>query len=763
MHSRDRLLDPDLDQDQDQETADVSHEGRQISRRYAKERKDNMMPYEVLRSVSVDYSSLMIDGSHYMMVLPLVTEANKAEFDAPMSDAQDWAEAIFTDLTYVCFPHIKHPTSAISSARTRLEFHKAVREELVHILCSEHCGFKLEQKITSNQDELILQISLDDPKAQQSIADHMTYRRAVEHHVFPRNEYPTDAWENGRFVRDESTQYVPLYEPYSIKRTGMFQPLKEIDLVRMVRKRMREFFSLEQLLKSGVCRQIVPVHTWSAKQSGGVGLLELYKAGWSDPRAILQWTGLHDDSVRAYFGEEFGFFWHWFNFTTRYLMLFPAPVGALLWIQRSILSKYENFETNGILRISFASLLILWGALYTKLYQRRSNFKKLVWGMTDYMEVASVRRHFSYKYRGTWKEGVQRFLHWLLALLFVIETLAVVWYISQLYRHARLNPDMPMWFGLRGSTWAWVSIHLTTINIKVVDAVWSRLSPLLSELENWRTDQDCKEAKIAKLFFVKSVVHYYPFLYTAFLKNFVEGCPGDQLEGCLPELKNSLFYFYVLNLFLLLLGILIPMAMTIWRVQKKTTNSKTTYVFYMELQAMSLPYTDESDDIMPLIFELGFVTMFTVVMPIIPVLSTVRNLITLRLLAYKYSFLTQRPYPRGSEGIGTWAAIIEALTYAGVTCNVAFAVFVMPPLVTLSMEHKCIIFILAERLLYLVKLAVQVGLDAKDAVQVRVEEHFSDHRDRIIANAGNHEAMAPTSTKVYLAMDAASAEDARST
>merc|ERR1719162_1922153 len=53
------------------------------------------------------------------------------------------------------------------------------------------------------------------------------------------------------------------------------------------------------------------------------------------------------------------------------------------------------------LRLVFTLFMCMWGAVYTKHYQQRSNFKIMEWGMKDYSNAAKVRPKYDPTYRGS--------------------------------------------------------------------------------------------------------------------------------------------------------------------------------------------------------------------------------------------------------------------------------------------------------------------------------------------------------------------------
>lgn len=103
-------------------------------------------------------------------------------------------------------------------------------------------------------------------------------------------------------------------------------------------------------------------------------------------------------------------------------------------------------------------------------------------------------------------------------------------YLTARRREALDTPEGTT-FGMPNAAVVPVFKYLVTLNIKVVGFLWASLSPWLSEQENFRTDAELKSAMVLKLFAVKFVIFYYPFIYTLFIQPNMEGCDGGTMEG----------------------------------------------------------------------------------------------------------------------------------------------------------------------------------------------------------------------------------------
>merc|ERR1719188_445509 len=128
---------------------------------------------------------------------------------------------------------------------------------------------------------------------------------------------------------------------------------REVDCIRMVRRRMADFIRSPKLLASGVALQIFPANTYPA-------LMELHKSGWNDWKRVFQWPGTqHSDAVRDYFGEEVGFFFHWFNFFNRYLVV-AGIMGGLVYIIELLTTDDICPELSPVSESGSESSILIW-------------------------------------------------------------------------------------------------------------------------------------------------------------------------------------------------------------------------------------------------------------------------------------------------------------------------------------------------------------------------------------------------------------------
>ena len=210
------------------------------------------------------------------------------------------------------------------------------------------------------------------------------------------------------------------------------------------------------------------------------------------------------------------------------VLLFLAMITIFVWHDLKGESNYA------IMQSANAANIWLTADLGCEKKQGQRATEKLILLIDIYTSSSlqsKVRKEFSDAYRGTVCEGSQNLVHWILCLLFMLETVVAAECITKIRSRAFSDPEGST-FGISNGTLVLLAKYAITLNIKLVDSIWTPLSTWLSKKENWRTETDLKANMVVKLFAVKFVVFYYPFAFTIFVQPYeAEGCDGGEMSG----------------------------------------------------------------------------------------------------------------------------------------------------------------------------------------------------------------------------------------
>jgi len=448
------------------------------------------------------------------------------------------------------------------------------------------------------------------------------------------------------------------------------------------------------------------------------------------------------DYLANYFGVQVAYYYHFVNMYTRFL-LGPAICSIIVLSLR--FSSSVGHHRHQLVNMIYGIGLCIWTTYFLASYNQSLHLKSLRWGMDGTSSASAlVRQQFRDEDRDTVSERLRNIFHWMLCFLFICETVGVTAFVSSTRLAAFKNPDGAT-FGLPNNVAIHAFKYIIIANIKAVNALWTRLSPYLSNHENWRTDVELKSNMVLKLFAVKFVVSYYPFFYTVFLQQHLEGCEGDVMEGCLAQLRSDLASFFVFQVVWEAGEVLFMLAMAYWR--KSTELAKINCFDYFQYQALCKPYTmtDEVADYMNGVLNFGFVALFGVTTPGICILCFLGAFPTKRLTAYKLCYARQRVIPRLQHGVGSWFSILRFLAYVGATSTCYIVMFLFDSW-DLSPCQSVLAFVFAERVVWALQFIVHSFLGAKSVAQKRIEE-YNDSVLEAVLERHAHETVARGSTR----------------
>jgi len=707
------------------------------------------------KDIKIFGSSVVRDDEnwHFAIVFPLIPPG--------ISESKDWGQNVSVETMqeklqlyfrpcvleneHEDFAYL-HIETTFAEDMTKREFHEAIRFVLATLLAGHHMGFKLKSSPSIDMDELLLclemtkgrSVDLEHTKAwvphfvspryntHEQLADATGMRIQLDPTRYPKDiQCPTKSLDSSRNF--EGNEYVPASMQYSKERAKYFRPLSDLDLIRLCRLRMNQFIDFEHLMSDGVVKQdgIFCVHKWRRssmfakpsrerpKDVDGDNAAE-YPHGFSSVRLadILQWPGdQHLNYVKEYFGEEIAFCFHWLSFFTRMLMV-PTVMGCFVAAVRPLPYFEENPKHMQTLEISWMVLMILWSATFGEFYNRQSAMYIEAWGMADYQVQEVERPTFKKGLIGTSREDFRRMLHWFGILVVLAYTVTFNFYISTQRAEMLKYPDALYWFGYPGKVSQNFAKYIVTINITLVDSIWGMVSPAMSKSENHRTPVELRNAMVLKLIVVKVFVYYYPFWYIAFVQRHVEGC---NIGGttCLEYLESSLIVFLLLHIIFVFLMAGISALSTrvkIWR-ELRSVPSDKQYTF-LEAQAKCPSYEAETEiaDFLELITSLGLVMQFSIILPMIPLLQLLSNLVELRVSAYKMVNIFRRVPGRGSEGIGSWSSSIYCISWLALIVNVGLGVFFMKPMKDWDFDKQILTFVVVEHALVGLKVFVELAI-----------------------------------------------------
>ena len=228
----------------------------------------------------------------------------------------------------------------------------------------------------------------------------------------------------------------------------------------------------------------------------------------------------------------------------------------------------------------------------------------------------------------------------------------------------------------------------------------------MTDWENQETESDYTDSLTFKLFCFQFVNSYSSLFYIAFLKGSTkDGCNN---QDCMGELQTQLGTIYVTNLFLNIIEIGIPLVTTRMKLKGELKRAKLNNkdLTEEEIEVLKSTYDNPLDDYMEMVISYGYIVLFGVAFPFVPVMALFLALVEVRVDAWKLCHLTRRPFPARDNSIGIWIHIIEAVSYIGAAVNIGIVLFTADAFHISDTATKWIFFLAVEHGIFVLKFAL---------------------------------------------------------
>jgi len=273
--------------------------------------------------------------------------------------------------------------------------------------------------------------------------------------------------------------------------------------------------------------------------------------------------------------------------------------------------------------------------------------------------------------------------------------------------------------------------------ITLANTAYIKTANHLTNFENHRTESQHQRSRIFKVFLFQFINSYFYLYNAAFLKKLrikvfgygPEQCinnPYNDLEkDCLYDLSyqvvvlfgsiivtNNVFEIGVSNVLTMLRKMLCCCCGGCGCCGTKKKNDddlkqKSTLRRQYELDAYEGTFGDYAE----IVIQFGYVSLFAVAMPAIPILALFNNwCIESWVDRKKLLFWRQRPPPQSAEDIGLWIRILDVLGFIAVLTNVGVCIFTSGAFDQETFETKFGYFILIEHCVLILQLGIKYGV-----------------------------------------------------
>lgn len=626
---------------------------------------------------------------------------------------------------------------------SRLDFQNAVVKTMVDILCGHKVALELNTIQSADHDEIFLCLKVPEHNDDfvRECADSEAYRAKLKPVAYT-NAGITDPLP--KVLGEEC----PAWLAYEDLESHKFEDFREIDKLRMMRRRIGHFISLSEAQRAGVVVNSFVAHKWSQLEALNKREMRFSNLTWWFQVPNYQKL----EPVKEYFGEEITLFFHWFAYYIHQL-IFPACLGFIIFFRRflPITVVQQRYIQDG-----YAIFMALWAAQFCEQYSRLTMQQSTLWGTRNYDLVASVRPeyreengHMEKRWKRIGASIMVLFLFCIMSGIVIIQTFRHTMithpsdvYITSTVKTLSGDRDIAVKFGKK------LGALLITAQIKTLDFVWSKISVYCTNAENHKTYSRWTKSLIYKTVFVKFFNAMYPFIYFAFAKEYVEGCKTHIPEGtsdrrrielqmcaCITGLQLYIMTFFVVHMMVVAAMLVKRFVFAKYKIKKdldKPGVDKTQFT-YLQFQAKCDAFSgvDMINDYMEATVQFGLVVCFSVVLPVLTVLAILSNMLEYRLIAFRQCYVVQRAHPAGADGIGAWLEFFKLVSYMAIAVNAGLAVFAMLPFKEYPMETKLLLFLAIEHALLFLKLGVEASIPDIPRDVDRADDKNHDAVDKI--------------------------------
>jgi len=440
---------------------------------------------------------------------------------------------------------------------------------------------------------------------------------------------------------------------------------------------------------------------------------------WLDENWLKKWD-LHSllhppiNDIRDYFNEPIAFY---FSFMESYLRwLIPLSLFGTAWFVLQLTQSRSSFTGMEV----FIVFVIIWSVCFVDFWKRRQSTLCVRWGMHNFSRKEVARPLFLGQWTVDDTTGLPiesfpsewsylKLFGGFTGLFFLISSVLVaISLIIALRNLMTLNngdpvcypssdtyPDCTEYQCTDGTTqadctnnggdvrdlqiyWLMMVGGINAIQIFIFNTIFTKVSKFLNEWENHKTQAAFDDSMVIKSFAFKFVNAFGSLYYIAFIAKYY-----DQSSDYSNDRVISLLQFQLLSLFGVALiiqnlqEVLIPVLLR-WIVKYRSRNEEVDgeVVSPVEEQLELGVYTNTLEDMSEIVIQYGYVTLFLICLPIVPLFAFLNNIVEVKVDGIKLVRYSRRPQPFGAQGLGSWISVLEFLSVISVLTNVALFTFV---------------------------------------------------------------------------------------
>jgi hypothetical protein len=433
--------------------------------------------------------------------------------------------------------------------------------------------------------------------------------------------------------------------------------------------------------------------------------------------------------VAEYFGESIALYFAWMHFYSRFLLI-PSGVGAVCFVVQLCRPSDKVLQW---IRLLYSVVIMIWASFFAVCWRRRCSELLYQWGT---LEVHTYGRGDQTRpqFRGVKKWDRAGGSEWLvypkrkraMTLVFTVSAVLLLMGLVGAGLVSLLQSKDVAKKNIGETPGNAVIILGTSFFVPVSYMIFRTFSGWLNDWENYRTDSQNRNALVVKLFSFRFICVFTPMYFFAFFAS------GDS-DVKMRELRNALLSFMTFGQYWYMFCMtFVPYGYQYFyklpRLKEKLRKARNqleekigecaspaqTFARRLQDEAESplwleqdLHEYDADDDYSMSVLQFGYVTLFSVALPLAPLVALINNSVQTRVDAFKLCRTRRRPIARKTHGIGVWDNVLDVMTSISIVTNCALVGFTWSNMPDMSWSTKILIFLGCEHVLFFIKYCAQ--------------------------------------------------------
>ena len=439
-------------------------------------------------------------------------------------------------------------------------------------------------------------------------------------------------------------------------------------------------------------------------------------------------------TIRNFYNEEIAYYFLWITSLTKWL-IFPAFFGIIVNYSNKYLENPDGSHNPTILLL-LTAFLALWGTAFLKYWDQKEQIFNYIWGTESFQRSEPDSESFvpdgfvtlvfnkQFPYVSTTKTIFKKAVSYIVLLsmlLVIVVGVYLIFYFKMFFNEK--YPEKQTLIGI-------VSAIANTVLIAVMSNLYFIIAYKLNDWQNHRKDHIKSNELAVKLILYEFINNYYPLFYIAFIKKSTlfgkekEECYGYGNDSCLEEIEIQLYTTLSINFALNFIEIGLPLlnkgARMIAlkkkleikgiRINEDNSNNSDSALspHSIDHQMILDEYIEMINEYIEIIIDLGYLLLFGVVAPMVPLLVLLLVYAEKFFDTYKLFFLSRIKLLDKSTGLNIYNSVIKYCVYIGMFSNVAFLIFgdnyFMPEK---NISYKIVLYCAVEFVIFLATLFVK--------------------------------------------------------